>query len=200
MFIEIEGIDGAGKTTQCDLLQQFFEQHEVNPLVVREPAGTEFGKRLKDLIMSDVPRGELTELFSFLAAKAQLYTQIIAPALAAGKYVIADRGSMSFLSYHHIATGMGFDQLGKLMETATKERSPHLTILLDVPAETAMARTRERGAISPFDKRSLDYYETQRRVFLELSRTLHRCILVDGTPPREDINVQIRSELSIAED
>jgi dTMP kinase len=199
MFIEIEGIDGVGKTTQCNLLDTFFHSHHIDSVVVREPAGTDFGSKLRELIMSDVARGKVTELFSFLAAKAQLYTEVIVPALAAGKHVIADRGGLSFLSYHHLATGLDFDPLRELMKFATNRTQPTLTIVLDVSADIAMQRVEARGAKSPFDNRTKPYYEAQRAAFRTLCGILPRAVFIDGTPSQEEVNAQVRSELSIAE-
>jgi dTMP kinase len=198
MFIEIEGVDGAGKTTQCNLLDTFFHSQHIDSVVVREPAKTDLCSKFRELIMSDVARGNVIEL-SFLGAKAQLYTEVIVPALVARKHVIADGGGMSFLIYHHLANGLDFDALREFLKFATNRTQPTLTIVLDVSAEIAMQRIEARGAKSPFDKRTKQYYEAQRAAFRTLCGVLPRVVNIDGTLSQEEVNVQVRSELSIAE-
>ena len=195
MLIEIEGIDGSGKTTQCDLLKDFLWQHQkVDAVVVREPAGTEFGSELKNLIMSDTPRSEKAEVFSFLAAKAQLYNQIVLPALAEGRHVIADRGSMSFLTYHHISTDISIENLQYLMDIATGMVRPEITFLLDVPPEMALERIKKRGNLSPFDKKGLDFFDRQRELFKHLCASPH-CAFINGSLDIEEVQILVIKRL-----
>jgi dTMP kinase len=197
MFIEIEGIDGVGKTTQCNRLLQWFKDQGVPAVIVKEPGGTPFGRKLKELIMSDTPRERKTELFSFLAAKAQLYGEIIAPALANETFVIADRGTLSFLSYHHLSAKVEIPELRQLLRTATGTIYPDLTILLDAPPETARERmTRSQRDLTSFDLKGDCFFAEQRRVFKELCATLPRCAVVNALPSIEDVEELVRAEVA----
>jgi dTMP kinase len=197
MLIEIEGIDGAGKTTQSRLLKRWIVNRGINCAVVREPAGTEFGRKLKELIMSGVPRDRKTETFSFLAAKTQLYSEIIIPALAKGKCVITDRGSLSFLSYHHIFGGLDVSSLQNLLALATNGIVPTLTVLIDTPVEIAMDRVHARKDPSPFDRMGKVFFERQRNVFLRLCDTCSNCAVIDGSLGIEEIHEKVKSHSSI---
>jgi dTMP kinase len=197
MFIEIEGIDGVGKTTQCDLLLKWFRIQGFPAMIVKEPGGTLFGRKLKELIMSDTPRNKKTELFSFLAAKSQLYTEIILPALQSGTWVIADRGGLSFLSYHHISAGVEIDELRRLLSAATEATVPDLTIMLDAPPETALQRMLDSGRdLTSFDLKGNGFFADQRRIFKQLCGTLPHCTVIDALPGIAEINEQVRARVA----
>ncbi len=102
MLIEVEGIDGIGKTTQCTLLEE--RNPDFDFMVVKEPGTTPYGIAMKRLLESETERHPLSEMFSFLACKSQTYNEIIIPGMRGGRHMIMDRGTASFLSYHHIKT------------------------------------------------------------------------------------------------
>ncbi|MBI5220653.1 MAG: dTMP kinase [Candidatus Liptonbacteria bacterium] len=193
MLIEIEGIDFAGKTTQCGLLLEFLRRSRgINAIILKELTSTELGAKLRELLVSRVPRDAKAEVFSFLAAKAQLYAQVVVPALAEGKYVIADRGSLSFLSYHHISAGMDIATLREMMDIATGSVRPNITIVLDVPVEVTAARMNHRNDLSVFDKKGEGFFAAQRRVFRNLCGSLPRCVLIDGSLSIKEVHARVR--------
>lgn len=193
MLIEVEGIDGAGKTTQCACLRSALETLGQNVLLVKEPGwGTEFGERLRGVIMTEVGRDNKAEMFSFLGCKAQLYAEVIIPSLATGKIVISDRGSGSFLSYNSIVAGVDVDDLRVLIDVATVCTRPTLTILLDLPADVAQERKRNQPLpLTRFDRMSSSFFRRQREVFKELATKLPQWVVVDGTKGIEDITAEI---------
>lgn len=194
MLIEIEGIDGAGKTVQCKLLQEFLGQCKgIDAIILKELTGTELGVKLKELLTSNAPKDAKAEVFSFLAAKAQLYVQILSPALNEGKWVIADRGSLSFLSYCHIIARMEIRTLRELMNIATGPLRPDITIVVDVPAETSTARMGCRENLSYFDQKGEKFFDAQRRVFKELCHLQPNCVIIDGTLSTEEVHTQVKN-------
>ena len=196
MLIEIEGIDGAGKTTQCSLLKEWIKSKGYEAVMVREPGGTDFGEMLRKAIMSSTPRDKNAEMFAFLACKSQLYTQIIIPSLAADKYVVSDRGSGSFLSYHNVTSQTHFRTLMTLMRMATLNTIPTVTFLLDLPVETAMQRSDQKEQLSKFDKLEPAFFEKQRSVFLRLKKCFRHWVLIDALLPIEEVHSIIKKEPS----
>lgn len=194
MLIDIEGIDGVGKTTQCILLKDWLSTFERNVIIVKEPGTTEFGMQIKEVIHSKSPRDKIAEMYAFLSAKSQLYAQIILPQLALESSIIADRGQGSFLSYHHIKTGLSFDILKNLMNHATFNTNPDLTILIDMPVENATHRNLGKQNLTKFDKMSRVFFEEQRKMFIQLSTILPNWIVIDGTHPTEEVFRQIKED------
>lgn len=191
MLVEIDGIDGAGKTTQCIKLKEWSVTHGYNPIVVKEPGGQGFGSRIRDVIMSDEPRCELAEMFAFFSAKAQLYAQTILPHLESGGLVIADRGSLSCLSYNLVTTSLELQYLEHLLEVAMIGVRPDLVVLLDLPVDIAMKRVGNRLCKSRFDNKPRDFFLRQRDEFLRLVGGRPNCSVVDASFSVECIHDQI---------
>ena len=144
MFISLEGIDGSGKTTQAKLLARALGENVVR---VREPGGTDTGERIRGLLRD--PNTELdpmAELLLFCAARAELISQVIEPALAAGRDVVCDRFSDSSVAYQGVARGLGIQQVEELCDLATGGLSPDLTILLRISPDRAAERIGRREA------------------------------------------------------
>ncbi len=162
-FISFEGGEGAGKTTQADLLRQRLESFNVPVLLVREPGTTQLGEQVRNIIKSrnNVPAADA---LLFMAARAQLMNDIIVPNLRKGTTVVCDRFSDSTIAYQGYGGSLNLDRLKHANELATNEVVPDLTILLDVPPETGLNRR---------DVADKSTGETQRR-FEELPIRFHR--------------------------
>ena len=162
-FISFEGGEGAGKTTQAELLRRRLEQHNLPVLLVREPGTTQLGEQVRNIIKSrdNVPAADA---LLFMAARAQLMNDIIVPNLNAGTTVICDRFSDSTIAYQGYGGNLNLDRLKHANELATNEVVPDLTILLDIPPETGLNRR---------DAEDQSNGETQRR-FEELPIRFHR--------------------------
>ena len=132
MFIQIEGIDGAGKTTQCDLLREYMAASNVPAVVVKELDSTEFGKKIREILLHGKLNAAVAEMFLFRVSKAQAFSEIILPHQAKGECVIADRGHGSFISYN-ASIGISKELLMEFLNVAHFGVMPDLTVLLDVP-------------------------------------------------------------------
>src|SRR5680860_674228 len=106
MFIEIEGIDGAGKSTQCRLLKDYFDSINLDSKIVKELDSSEFSNQIKSILVADGIKDAQTEMFLFLSCKSQVFSKIINPCLKSGCTIIGDRGSGSFISYNKSTLGM----------------------------------------------------------------------------------------------
>lgn len=159
-FIVLEGPDGAGKTTQARRLASALEARGVDALVVREPGGTEIGERIREILLD--PASEAidprAELLLYMASRAQLCREVLGPALAAGRVVIADRFLASSAVYQGLASGLGFEAVLAIGDFATHGVRPDLTVILDLPAELAAERAGGRVAKDRIEGRPLAYH------------------------------------------
>lgn len=141
-FVALEGVDGSGKSTQAAMLADALERagHEV--VRVREPGGTALGEALRGVLLEGAPGsiGALAEMHLFAAARAQLVQDVIAPALDAGRWVVADRFLDSSLAYQGVARGLGVDVVLAVNAPATAHRMPALSLIIDLDPAAAAAR------------------------------------------------------------
>ncbi len=186
MIIEIEGIDGVGKTTQCELLRASLEKAGWNVAIVKDLESTELGRGIRKILVSGEPRTIEAELFSFLACKSQLYSQVIIPTLKSGGVVICDRGIGSFVSYFE-SHGFSRSFLLDAIELGINRLRPELTLLLDVSTKIATERKSKKTEQSKFDMMGEKFFSRQRRIFLELSQS-PSWVVIDGRLPTGDIH------------
>ncbi|MEE8142775.1 MAG: dTMP kinase [Planctomycetota bacterium] len=141
-FIAIEGVDGAGKSTQVALLAKRLRAGGRAAVMVREPGGTPLGEEVRSILLKkhEVPITVEAELLLFLASRVQLYEQCIRPALEGGSVVISDRYYLSTLVYQGIAGGLGEARAAELCERVLGARRPHLHLVLEVPLEDCRRR------------------------------------------------------------
>ena len=140
LFFSIEGGDGAGKSTQAELLLIRLKATGVDALLVHEPGGTDFGEHVRRLVKGDVERSPMSELFLFEAARAQLVQDVIRPALEAGQVVVTDRYADSSLAYQGSGRGLDLADVRALNHAATGGLMPDATVLLEIPPDQALAR------------------------------------------------------------
>src|SRR5438034_7526557 len=142
-LISFEGLDGAGKTTQIELLGQWLESQHISYVRTREPGGTPLGVEIRQLVLNR-PELEITplaEAFLFQADRAQHFAKVVLPALAEGKLVITDRCFDASIAYQGFARGVGVELVARLSVIATQGHVPNLTILLDLDPALVHART-----------------------------------------------------------
>lgn len=179
LFIAIEGIHGAGKSTQVKAVACWLTEHGYDVTVTREVGGTALAERIRGLIQM---QGEATKtanrkamLFLVMAARASHMTQVIRPSLNAGKIVITDRFEASTYVYQHSCDHLGEKLISKVNEYVTGGVSPDLTILLDLPVEEALGRKVNswfgQAPREIFQHRLFDYHQRARQAYLELAST-----------------------------
>ncbi|PIR85723.1 dTMP kinase [Candidatus Kaiserbacteria bacterium CG10_big_fil_rev_8_21_14_0_10_44_10] len=169
MIIEIEGIDGAGKTMQARLLKQSLEEKGHKVLIVKDLESTEIGRKIKEMFVSDTPRTKAVELFGFLCCKAHLFSEVVGAAVRDGNYVLCDRGFGSLISYFE-AHGFERKLLEDMASIAVPNLRPSLTILLDLPVKEAIRRNMSKQTFSKFDNMGARFFEKQRQVYQTLSQ------------------------------
>ncbi|HEX5606694.1 MAG TPA: dTMP kinase [Candidatus Binatia bacterium] len=200
-FITFEGGEGAGKTTQIRLLQKYFQQLNVPYVATREPGDTALGGLIRKILLevSVEAVAPLTEVFLYLADRSHHVSQIILPAISAGKIVLCDRFTDSTLAYQGYGRGIDLAWLRELNNTATAFTRPHLTFLLDCPVELGLARTGGRkyeagkSREDRFEQETIEFHEKVRAGFLALAREEpERFCIIDATKTVEETAADIR--------
>jgi dTMP kinase len=165
VFITFEGMDGSGKTTQMSRLAARLRGMGRTVLETAEPGGTPIGAQIRRILL-DAANQELSpsaELLLYFASRAQNVDQWILPALARGEIVLADRFTDSSLVYQGCGRGLGADAVAALERIACRGLKPNVTLLVDIDAETSLARARARNTAEPhnetrMDEQSLDFH------------------------------------------
>ena len=189
MFIVLEGIDGAGKSTQIDALIQWFQRRDRDVVTCSDPGTTALGTQLRQLLLGDhqIPIAPRSELMLFMAARAQLVSEVIAPALAADRVVICDRFLLSSVVYQGYLGSIPPEEIWELGRLVVGSTVPDVTFVLDLPAE--VAATRRSNAPDRIEARGLDYLENVRQCFLREARQHPDSIhVVDATRAAEQVS------------
>jgi dTMP kinase len=203
-FITFEGGDGTGKSTQLRVVESRLREMHRPCVLTREPGGTSLGKLLRKVLLDvgDEEIAESSELFLYLADRAQHVKQVIAPALNAGKMVLCDRFSDSTLAYQGYGRGIDLGWLRRLNDAATQGVRPDLSFLLDCPVDVGLARAAQRRAHpnngrrreDRFEREKLEFHERVRQGFLELARAEpERFRVIDASRPIAEVTKQIRA-------
>ena len=186
-FITVEGPDGSGKTTAARHLAEWLRARGREVVLTGEPGGTPLGEEIRRLLLhlrdvSDAldPRADA---LLFAAARAQHTAELIRPALDRGAWVVCARYIDSSMAYQGGGYGIDLDELRRLQAFATYETRPDLTVLLDVPVEVGLERTRRRAEWNRFeDTEEVAFFERVRATYLELARAEpNRFVIVDGS-------------------
>jgi dTMP kinase len=198
LFISFEGPDGSGKSTQARLLVEVLRARGQPVTETREPGGTPLGERIRHLLLDpESPAGTpLAAAFLLSAARTQLVTDVIRPALQRGEIVIADRFADSTLAYQ--ASGHGLDPCiaRDLARMATGGLTPDLTVYVDVEAEVGLARVAARGARNRLDAETLAFHQRVQSGYLQLiAEEPQRWIVVDGAFPVDSVHRTILAAL-----
>lgn len=192
-FITFEGGEGAGKSTQAQILAERLTESGHETLITREPGGSEEAEKIRKFLLSGKARdyGSLGESILFFAARDDHLEKTIRPALDAGQWVVCDRFADSTRAYQGAAGGVGPIVLSSLERIVVASSRPDLTFMLDLPAKEGLDRAISRNddsseAATPdrFEAMDLGFHETLRRGFLDIAREEpDRCIVIDAKQP-----------------
>lgn len=197
-FIVLEGVEGAGKSTQIRLLSAWLEAAGVPHVTAREPGGTGLGEGLRALLLErrDLQVSAESELLMMLAARAAFVREIVRPALQEGRTVVADRFDFSTFAYQGYGRGLPLDEVRRMNAFATDGLVPDLTIVLDLPvgegAERQQREGRERDRI---ETAGATFLERVREGYRELVATTGNARLVDARGTTEEVHRRIRDLL-----
>lgn len=194
-FFVFEGIDGCGKTTQSTLLEKEMKCRGLPCAHLREPGGTEVGESIRRLLLepSFSSMNPWTELFLFMASRAQLVSEKIRPSLKRGIHVILDRYYYSTATYQGVFGRIDPRDILHLAEHTARFEEPDRVFLLDLDPATAQRRTSKKDRI---EKRGLRYQQEVRRRFLSLARKEpKRFRIIDSEASVEATHAAIMAEV-----
>ena len=194
-FITFEGIEGAGKSTNINLLAEYIEGIGHDVMVTREPGGTDLGEKIRSVLL-DSDQGSiepLTELFLMFSARVQHLEEKIKPALEIGTWVLCDRFTDSSIAYQGAGRGLGIGFVSSLATLALNDFVPDLTIILDIDPEEGLQRAALKGKADRFEKESLDFFRAVRHAFIEMAKKDRRFFLMNGSLSIQKIQDELRS-------
>ena len=191
-FISFEGGEGAGKSTQSELLCRRLEKFGIETLATREPGGSPGAEEIRSLLVSgQIERWDpLTEALLHNAARHDHVQRTILPALERGAWVITDRFADSTLAYQGYGQGVDLDKLSRLRELAVGAAMPDLTLILDLAVADGFARTKRRAdATSRYEQMDHAMHERLRQGFLGIAQSdAARCRVIDASPGANSVH------------
>jgi dTMP kinase len=195
MFITLEGPEGSGKSSQLPELAEFLRGQGWDVLTTREPGGTLIGDQIRQILMR-LDNQELhprTEILLFLASRAQLVEQVIKPALREGKLVLSDRFGDSTLAYQGYGHGIDLATLRAMLDFATDNLKPDLTLLLDVDVEIGLQRKRKEDEWNRLDAYELAFHQRVREGYHQLCQLEpERWRVIDAMQPKDAVQLALR--------
>lgn len=167
LFITLEGMDGAGKTTHLEWMRGRLATRNIALTVTREPGGTALGESLRTLLLEGAaPRQPETEALLMFAARNEHIAQVIEPALSAGQWVLCDRFTDATYAYQSGGSGVAWERIAQLERWVQGALQPDLTLYFDLAPEVGRARTREVRAPDRFEREQLEFYARVRAAYL----------------------------------
>lgn len=203
LFINFEGPDGSGKTTQLRRLAAWLSSRGLEPVLTRQPGGTALGDRIRALLLDSRSTGlaPMTEMALMFADRAQAIAEVIAPALEAGKILLCDRFTDSTEAYQGGGRQLGSEPVLALHRAICGHLHPDLTILLLPSLEASLSRARRRNARTEaetgsnedrFEQETAAFHQRVRDKYLEIAhREPERVLLIEGDLAIDAIHARI---------
>jgi dTMP kinase len=192
-LIAFEGVEGAGKSTQLELLRRALEEQGHKVVATREPGGTPLGERVRSLLLDPSSSVDArAEALLFAAARAQLVEQVIRPALERGEVVLCDRYLDSSLAYQGAARGLGRSEIAAINRFATDGLLPDVVVLLRLDPAEGLARG--RGSRDRIECQDLEFHRRVAEAFLDLAAAEpERFAVIDADQPPERVAADVRA-------
>ncbi len=191
LFITFEGADGCGKTTQLNLLKEYFEKVGKDVVLTREPGAKGLGEHVRKILLNyDGVVSDRCESFLFLADRAQNVDVIVNPAINDGKIVLCDRHTDSTVAYQGYGRGLDINEINMLNNLATGGIKPDLTLVFDVDIETSMQRVgKEKDRM---ENSGNDFFDRVRKGYLQIAKQEpDRVKVIDSTQSIEDVHEDV---------
>ncbi|GAB4176715.1 MAG: dTMP kinase [Wenzhouxiangellaceae bacterium] len=199
-FIVLEGVEGAGKSTASDFVQQWLAGQGRTVVATREPGGTPAAERIRALLLDPATGGldALTELLLMFAARRENVINVIEPALARGQDVVCDRFTDASHAYQGAGRGLGARPVEVLSELVHPGLVPDLVLILDLPVAVGRHRIAERGnGHDRIEDNRIEFFERVRQAYLErAAREPGRYAVVDASQEVEAVKAQLERVLS----
>lgn len=196
-FITLEGLEGVGKTSNLEVIVDRLRENGVDPVVTREPGGTEIGEALRKVVLGGgLEMSAMTELLIIAAARLEHVNTVILPALNAGRWVVSDRYLDASIAYQGGGRELGVERVVSLHQNLGITLEPDLTLLLDMPVEAGLERMRERGEPDRIEQESLQFFERARAAYLERALSApSRVTVINAAHPLLAVRVAVKDRL-----
>ncbi|HFD12353.1 MAG TPA: dTMP kinase [Crenotrichaceae bacterium] len=194
-MITLEGVEGAGKSTQLVMLVDYLRQHGVSVVSTREPGGTLLGEKIRGILLNDdgVCISDESELLLMFTARQQHLQEVIKPALAKGQWVVCDRFIDASYAYQSGGRGMDQHRVQRLEDWVLAGFKPDLTLLLDVPVSAGFSRIQNRGK-DRIEQENSAFFERVRRTYLQRAESDYsRIKVIDSSQPVDVVANAIQS-------
>ena len=190
-FIVLDGPDGCGKSTQCELLAEWLKAQGVEVELFRDPGGTAIGEKIRRILLNPehVAMSTAAEVMLYMAARVQLWTERIAPVLAANKCVLLDRWLSSTCAYQGYAGGYGIENIARIAADCLERTWPDLTVILDVDLETAATRLDRQ--LDRMEQKGDNYHQKVREGFGKLAQERSDFVVVDASSDIETVHKKV---------
>lgn len=193
-FITLEGIEGAGKSSQIGTLVQVLAELGIPAITTREPGGSPVAEQIRGILLDRGNQGmsPMAELLLVFAARAEHLEKVIIPALTQGTWVLCDRFTDATYAYQGGGRGMDGGPIAQLEGLVQGDLRPDLTLLFDLPPEIGLGRARGRGPADRFESERLNFFEGARAAYLGRARTFpHRYRVLDASCSLESVTAEV---------
>lgn len=195
LFLSVEGVDGAGKSTHIPFIEQYLQQQGITVVVSREPGGTPLGETLRELLLHE-PMHLKTETLLMVAARNEHIEQVIAPALAAGKWVLCDRFSDATFAYQGGGRELGAAAIESLEQWVHPDLWPDRTWFFDLPLALAQERLHASRTLDRFEQEQEGFFRRTQQFYQQRAQAQpQRFYTIDSSQPIAVIQVQLQAQL-----
>ena len=196
-FITFEGINGAGKSTQIDVIEATLKARGLEVIRTREPGGTPLGEVIRKELLS-VSMDPATETLLFFASRAEHIAQVIRPALERGAWVLSDRFTDATYAYQVGGRGFPAEKVEELERWTHGDLQPDRTVLFDIEPEVAAKRVAQARNLDRFEKENLDFFTRVRNAYLTRAKqSPERFLIVNSMQDKETVSDILRKEFSV---
>ncbi len=198
-FITVDGVEGAGKSTQINFICEYLKDKGINVILTREPGGTEIGEKIRTMLLSN-STGKMhadTELMLMFAARNEHIQNKIIPVLAQGDWVLSDRFTDASYAYQGGGRGLDIERIAQLENWVLQDFTPDMTLLLDVSVHIGMQRVESRGTKDRIEQEDFDFFNRVRQAYIVRAKQYpQRIKLIDAVQSVDDTSRQIQAILN----
>ncbi|MEJ5285173.1 MAG: dTMP kinase [Brevinematia bacterium] len=186
-FIVFEGIEGSGKTTQSILLSEKLKNRDYDVIHTKEPGGTDFGEKIRNILLHEDEVSDITELLLFLADRKEHIERLIKPSLEKNRIVISDRYFYSTLAYQIGGRKLDEDMVNYLNNIIVDNLIPDIVFYIDIDAEESIKR-KKHSHLDRIEREEMFFHINIRNEYLRIAEKSENFIVVDGKKPIQDVH------------